>query len=165
MPLSQVHPLFTRGYLATDFFIIVSGYVLGRIYGERVLSAGIGMGDFFLRRAQRLVPAHLIVIAAFIVMLLVSGLIGLKPLHPEYLSWSDLPGELFLVQAFGVPGGEGWNSPTWSLSALLGCYGPVSADLAGAGEDPSARRGAGRGGGPAGAGRHGLQPRARRAGL
>jgi peptidoglycan/LPS O-acetylase OafA/YrhL len=122
VPLSQVHPLFTRGYLATDFFIIVSGYVLGRIYGARVLSAGIGMGEFFLRRAQRLVPAHLIVIAAFIVMLFASGLIGLKPLHPEYLSWSDLPGELFLVQAFGVPGGEGWNSPTWSLSALLGCY-------------------------------------------
>jgi len=122
VPLSQVHPLFARGYLATDFFIIVSGYVLGRIYGERVQSNGIGMGGFFLRRAQRLVPAHLIMICAFIAMLGLSTLVGIKPLHPEYLSWKDLPAELFLVQGFGVPGGEGWNSPTWSLSALLGCY-------------------------------------------
>jgi peptidoglycan/LPS O-acetylase OafA/YrhL len=44
------------------------------------------------------------------------------PQHPEFLEWRDLPSELFLVQAFGVPGGEGWNSPTWTLSALMGCY-------------------------------------------
>ncbi len=122
VPLGQVHPLFTRGYLATDFFLIVSGYVLGRIYGQRVEQAGIGGGAFFLRRAQRLVPAHLIMIGGFIALLGLSALMGIAPQHPEYLSWGDLPGELFLVQAFGVPGGEGWNSPTWSLSALLGCY-------------------------------------------
>ncbi len=122
VPLSQLHPLFARGYLATDFFIIVSGYVLGRIYGERVENNGIGAGAFLLRRAQRLVPAHLIMIGAFIVMLGLTALVGVKPLHPEYLDWRDLPAELFLVQGFGVPGGEGWNSPTWSLSALLGCY-------------------------------------------
>jgi peptidoglycan/LPS O-acetylase OafA/YrhL len=122
VPLSRVHPLFARGYLATDFFIIVSGYVLGRIYGERVASNGIGAFGFFLRRAQRLVPAHLIMIGAFVAVLTATALIGIKPLHPEYLNWRDLPAELFLVQSFGVPGGEGWNSPTWSLSALLGCY-------------------------------------------
>lgn len=125
--LGEIHPLFNRGYLATDFFLIVSGYVLGRIYGDRVAETepgrgAMGGGAFFLRRAQRLVPAHLIMIGAFIALLAVSTVLGLSPEHPEYLSWRDLPGELFLVQAFGAPGGEGWNSPTWSLSALLGCY-------------------------------------------
>ena len=122
VPLSRVHPLFTRGYLATDFFLIVSGYVLGRIYGERVASDGMDSLSFFVRRAQRVVPAHLIMIGAFLALLAVSTLAALRPLHPEYLSWSDLPGELFLVQALGVPGGQGWNSPTWTLSALLACY-------------------------------------------
>lgn len=120
--LQQLHPLFTRGYLATDFFLIVSGYVLGRIYGERVAAKGIGGGAFFLRRAQRLVPAHLIMIGAFLALVAVSAVLGIKPQHPEYLRWADLPGELFLVQALGVPGGYGWNSPTWTLSALLVCY-------------------------------------------
>src|ERR1700744_378260 len=69
VPLEKVHPLFTRGYLATDFFLIVSGYVLGRIYGERVESNGISGFAFFMRRAQRLVPAHLIMIGAFIALL------------------------------------------------------------------------------------------------
>jgi peptidoglycan/LPS O-acetylase OafA/YrhL len=122
VPLEKVHPLFTRGYLATDFFLIVSGYVLGRIYGERVASNGMSGFGFFMRRAQRLAPAHLIMIACFVALLVGSSLAGVTPQHPEYLSWRDLPGELFLVQALGVPGGEGWNSPTWSLSALLACY-------------------------------------------
>lgn len=26
------------------------------------------------------------------------------------------------MQAYGVPGGVGWNAPTWTLSALIGCY-------------------------------------------
>jgi peptidoglycan/LPS O-acetylase OafA/YrhL len=29
---------------------------------------------------------------------------------------------VLLVQAYGVPGGQGWNAPTWTLSALIGCY-------------------------------------------
>ena len=122
VPLAQVHPLFERGYLATDFFLVVSGYVLGRIYGARVAGANMGAAAFLMRRAQRLVPAHLIMIGAFILLLALAGLVGFGPQHPAYLSWPDLPAELFLVQAFGVHGGEGWNSPTWSLSALLGCY-------------------------------------------
>jgi peptidoglycan/LPS O-acetylase OafA/YrhL len=120
--LQQLHPLFTRGYLATDFFLIVSGYVLGRIYGERVGANGISGPAFFLRRAQRLVPAHLIMIGAFLLLVAATAVLGVKPQHPEYLQWPDLPGELFLVQALGVPGGYGWNSPTWTLSALLVCY-------------------------------------------
>ena len=51
VPLAQVHPLFERGYLATDFFLIVSGYVLGRIYGARVAGANMGAAAFLMRRA------------------------------------------------------------------------------------------------------------------
>ena len=85
VPLADIHPLFGRGYLATDFFLIVSGYVLGRIYGERVAKADIGAVDFFARRAQRLVPAHLIMIAAFVVMVMLTALAGLTPQHPDDL--------------------------------------------------------------------------------
>lgn len=121
-PLARLHPVFARGYITTDFFLMVSGYVLGRIYGARVAGSDLGTLSFLTRRAKRVVPAHLIMIGAFVALVAVCALVGVAPQHPEFVSWSDLPGELFLVQAFGVPGGVGWNSPSWSLSALLGCY-------------------------------------------
>lgn len=121
-PLAEIHPVFERGYLATNFFLIVSGYVLGRIYGERVLTSGITFGAFFMKRATRVVPAHLIMIAAFVALVLTAGLVGIRPTNPEWFDWSQLPSQLFLVQAIFVPGGKGWNAPSWSLSALLVCY-------------------------------------------
>ena len=121
-PLGDIHPVFERGYLATNFFLIVSGYVLGRIYGERVLNSGISHGAFFMKRAMRVIPAHLIMVGAFVALVLGAGLFGLQPTNPEWFDWSQLPAQLFLVQAIFVPGGKGWNAPSWSLSALLVCY-------------------------------------------
>lgn len=121
--LDRLHPVFGRGYLATDFFLIVSGYVLGRIYGGRVAGGRMSSVEFFLRRASRVVPAHLLVSGAFVGLVLVSGWAGLKPLHPEWFDWAELPAQLALVQSWGlVMGGKGWNAPTWTLSALLVCY-------------------------------------------
>lgn len=122
VPLGDIHPVFERGYLATNFFLIVSGYVLGRIYGDRVLNAGIGHGAFWMKRATRVIPAHLIMVAAFVSLVLVAGLVGIAPTNPEWFDWGQLPSQLFLVQAIFVPGGKGWNAPSWSLSALLVCY-------------------------------------------
>lgn len=121
VPLDQLHPVFERGYLATDFFLIVSGYVLTRIYGQRVAQGGMSVAAFWTRRATRVVPAHLIMVTAFVAMVLGSALIGIRPQHPEWYEWRELPAQLLLVQSF-IPGGKGWNAPSWSLSALLVCY-------------------------------------------
>lgn len=120
--LAKVHPIWGRGYLATDFFLIVSGYVLGRIYGERVSSASMSNLGFFQRRATRVAPAHLIVLTSLVAFVLLCGALGFAPAHMEYFDWSQLPAEVLLVVSLGVPGGRGWNDPSWSLSALLVCY-------------------------------------------
>lgn len=120
--LTQRYPAVERGYLATDFFIVVSGYVLGRIYGERVAGGQVGIFDFFLRRAGRVVPAHLMVAAAFVVLVLLARAAGFQPTNPQWFDWRELPGQVALIQAWGPFGGKGWNAPVWSLSALLGCY-------------------------------------------
>ena len=120
--LAERFPAVERGYLATDFFIVVSGYVLGRIYGERVVGGQVSAFDFFLRRAGRVVPAHLMVAAAFVALVLLAGAAGARPTNPEWFDWRELPGQVALIQAWGPFGGKGWNAPVWSLSALLGCY-------------------------------------------
>jgi peptidoglycan/LPS O-acetylase OafA/YrhL len=125
--LFAIHPAFGRGYLATDFFLMLSGYVLARTYGERVLGSkspggGVGTGEFLKRRLLRIWPAHLVMLALFVAFVLATGAIGLAPQNPQWFQWSQLLPQVFLVQAWFVPGPSGWNMPTWTLSALIVCY-------------------------------------------
>ena len=122
IPLSQFHPVFERGYLLTNFFLIDSGYVLARVYGDKVAAGGMSPLAFFAKRFLRVVPAHVIMSLGLVLLVGGSAVFGLAPRHPEWFDWSQWPAQFFLVQAYGVPGGLGWNAPSWSLSALLGCY-------------------------------------------
>ena len=123
-PLAElVHPVFERGgFLMTNFFLIDSGYVLMRVYGSAVSSGRMGARDFFVKRALRVYPAHLIMGLSLVALVIFSGFVGLAPRSPEWFRWDQLPAQLLLIQSFGVPGGLGWNAPSWSVSALLGCY-------------------------------------------
>ena len=117
------HPVFERGgFLLTNFFLIDSGYVLMRVYGASVAGGRMSAGDFFLKRYLRVLPAHLIMVASLVLLIAGGGLLGFSPRAPEWFRWDQLPAQLTLTQAFGVPGGLGWNAPSWSISALIGCY-------------------------------------------
>ncbi|MGO4409692.1 MULTISPECIES: acyltransferase family protein [unclassified Brevundimonas] len=124
IPLAEsVHPVFERGgFLLTNFFLIDSGYVLMRVYGAAVGGGRMSKTDFFLKRSLRVFPAHLIMGGLLVAMVLLATAVGLPPSHPEWFAWDQLPAQLTLLQSFGVPGGLGWNAPSWSISALLGCY-------------------------------------------
>ncbi len=116
-PLSRLSPVFLRGYLATDFFLILSGYVLGRAYGPKLAARRVSDERFLWRRILRVWPAHLAMLAAFVILVAVVA-----PANPERFRWSDLPAQALLVHAWGLNTGAGWNLPTWSLSALIVCY-------------------------------------------
>jgi peptidoglycan/LPS O-acetylase OafA/YrhL len=124
VPLAEsLHPVFERGgFLLTNFFLIDSGYVLMRVYGASVAGGRMSAGDFFLKRILRVWPAHLMMGAALVALVVVGGLLGVAPRAPEWFRWDQLPAQLTLTQAFGVHGGYGWNAPSWSISALIGCY-------------------------------------------
>src|SRR5580693_5691081 len=49
------HQYVSRGYLAVDFFFVLSGYVIARAYEAR-LEAGWSKREFFRIRAIRLYP-------------------------------------------------------------------------------------------------------------
>jgi len=121
-PLGQLHPAFDRGYLLTNFFIIDSGYVLARVYGDRLAAKRTSLRDYARQRLLRVIPAHLMVSLVLISVVAAATLAGAAPSNPQWFDWSQLPAQVLLVQAYGVPGGRGWNAPTWTLSALLGCY-------------------------------------------
>ncbi len=120
--LADLHPVFERGYLATDFFLILSGFVLGRAYGGQMMAGRIGLFSFLQKRLSRIWPAQLFVLAALASVVTLAAMIGADPRHPENFTLGAMAMQVFLVQAWGVPGGGGWNHQSWSLSALLVCY-------------------------------------------
>ena len=115
--------VFPHGYLAVDFFFILSGFVIGYAYDDR-WKEGLTVGQFFKRRLIRLHP-----------MVMVGGLIGgivfialgcsrldgtPVPLHwaiiatiCTMLTIPALPGMAIEVRGFGefFP----LNGPVWSL--------------------------------------------------
>ena len=123
-PLAElINPVFERGgFLLTNFFLIDSGYVLMRVYGGSVGGGAMSPGDFFIKRFLRVYPAHLIMGLGLVSLVVVGAVAGFAPRNPEWFRWDQLPAQLTLTQAFGVYGGLGWNAPSWSISALIGCY-------------------------------------------
>lgn len=113
VPLFKLSPLFGRAYLATDFFLLLSGFVLARRHGAAVSAGRVRPTAFLLRRIARIWPAHLIVLGAMIALAFLSG---------QALSASEILPQAMLVQAWGSFGGFGWNSLTWTLSVLVLCY-------------------------------------------
>lgn len=120
--LASQATVFQRGWLATDFFLILSGYILGRAYGRSLDEGRLDMAAFFTRRVTRVWPAQLMMLACLALLVVAAGLVGIAPGNPERFQWPDLFAQAAMVHAWGVTGQAGWNEPSWTLSALIVCY-------------------------------------------
>ncbi|MBX7247938.1 MAG: acyltransferase [Caulobacteraceae bacterium] len=120
--LGEVSPIFTRGWLATDFFLMLSGFILGRAYGRSLDSGRVTPLEFFKRRLLRVWPGQVIVLFGFLMLLLATSAVGIAPRHPENFTVGEFFQQLFLVHAWGFSPTLGWNQPSWSLSVLVACY-------------------------------------------
>jgi len=120
--LAEVSPIFTRGWLATDFFLMLSGFILGRAYGRQLDEGRIGGFEFFKRRFLRVWPGQVVVLFGFLLLLLATWAAGIAPRHPENFTAVEFFQQLFLVHAWGLAPTLGWNQPSWSLSVLVVCY-------------------------------------------
>ena len=122
LPLDELSAVMGRGWLATDFFLLLSGYVLGRAYGRALDEGRVSTSGFVARRLARVWPGQAVVLAGFVALLAATALIGLGPTHPERFGAADFFAQLGLAQAWGVSRQAGWNEPSWTLSALIVCY-------------------------------------------
>jgi peptidoglycan/LPS O-acetylase OafA/YrhL len=108
-------PLVRNGYVAVDFFFVLSGFVIASAYHDRLGSLG-DMGRFVVRRFGRLYPLHLAVLLAYVVLELVRLFIVHAPdAFTGNTSVYALVENLFLVQGF-TTSQETWNYPSWSIS-------------------------------------------------
>ncbi|ESQ83593.1 hypothetical protein AEAC466_13035 [Asticcacaulis sp. AC466] len=120
--LGTLMPVFSEGWLATDFFLLLSGYILCRAYGQRLVTSHMRRTHFFLRRFARLWPSHILVLLVFGLFIWASSAVGLAPNHPDKYGLWDFIAQAFLVHGWGITHNAAWNVPTWTISALLVCY-------------------------------------------
>jgi peptidoglycan/LPS O-acetylase OafA/YrhL len=114
-PLYPAHPIH-HGYLAVDFFFLLSGFVIGYAYDDRWTRMSVG--DFFKIRLVRLHP--------LIVLSVLIGAVGfwLDPYTngAQRVSWEKLLGVALIgLTLLPAPDVRGWgethslNGPLWSL--------------------------------------------------
>jgi peptidoglycan/LPS O-acetylase OafA/YrhL len=109
-----------KGYLAVDFFFMLSGFVLWLNYAGRLRAGRLReWGDFIIRRLARIWPLHaamLGVAAALALLLAVTGR------DTSDYPLAELPLHLALMQNWGFTSTLSWNDPAWSISCELAAY-------------------------------------------
>ena len=94
------------GWIGVDLFFVLSGYLIGgQLLVPVARGQGIKLGRFFARRALRILPAYLVVLAIYFLL----------PSWREYPEMFPLWKFLLSVQNIGLRGGTAF-SHAWSLA-------------------------------------------------
>lgn len=124
LPVDSTLLLFlAHGYLAVDFFFVLSGFVIFLSYHEGLSRISWhAWHQFMLRRLARIYPLHLVILCAFV----------LNPLALHFFSRAGIDGarydlgyfaaSVFLVQNWGYFDELAWNVPAWSISTEFAAY-------------------------------------------
>lgn len=104
------------GSCGVSFFLVLSGFVMAKGYGEKVRSSGFSYGRFMGKRLLRLYPLHLVCLCVAAVMQLAAE--GCEA------QWGWLLPNLCLVQSW-IPLPSVYfsgNAVSWCLADLLFFY-------------------------------------------
>lgn len=113
--------VFAKGYLAVDFFFLLSGFVLWLTYGARLRGGGIaGVARFWQRRVARIWPLHLFMLGCAVALALLLAATGRH--DPAEFPFGELPLHVLLIQNWGLTDRLSWNDPAWSISAEWAAY-------------------------------------------
>ena len=115
-------PFYERGWLAVDFFFMLSGYIFFWKYKAPVCAGSIGAKHFFFLRFSRLYPLHLVTLLT-VAMLQAAyyqrhGGFFIFPFNDIYHFFLHL----FLGSQWGLQRGPSFNDPVWSLSVEVILY-------------------------------------------
>ncbi|RYE02471.1 MAG: acyltransferase [Sphingomonadales bacterium] len=109
-----------HGYLAVDFFFLLSGFVIWNSYAARIRSGGAAaLPDFFKRRIARIWPLHIFMLGVGLALAILLGAAGRDT---QNFPIAELPLHILLLQNWGFTQHLSWNDPAWSISCELGAY-------------------------------------------
>jgi peptidoglycan/LPS O-acetylase OafA/YrhL len=113
--------ILAKGYLAVDFFFMLSGFVIWLNYQDKIAAGGwAAVPHYLARRVARIWPLHLFVLGGAIAF---AGLLALTGRgDSEQFPWAELPLHLLMIHNWGLTSALSWNDPSWSISAEFGAY-------------------------------------------
>ncbi|WP_404334211.1 acyltransferase family protein [Sphingomonas sp. MMS12-HWE2-04] len=112
--------LFGKGYLAVDFFFLLSGFVIWLRYAEPMRRDGLrAVPSFLQRRVARIWPLHAFLLVGALALALLLRATGRAA---EQFPLAELPLHALLLQNWGFTHALAWNDPAWSISCELGAY-------------------------------------------
>jgi peptidoglycan/LPS O-acetylase OafA/YrhL len=114
---THFHRWLNNGYVAVDFFFVLSGFVIASAYQARI-AGWLDFARFTVRRLGRLYPLHLCVLGVYVLLELNRGFH-----HPTQFLTGErtlpaLSADLLLLQGFNGYG-LSWNMTAWSISVEL----------------------------------------------
>jgi peptidoglycan/LPS O-acetylase OafA/YrhL len=113
--------LIEKGGMGVDLFFILSGFILAHVYGPQVENKTFHWRSFIWARLARVYPLHIACFLAMVALWLVATKIGAE-FEFEAFNPAQIPAHLALVQAWGTVQSDGWNFPSWSISAEWFAY-------------------------------------------
>ena len=113
--------IFAKGYLAVDFFFLLSGFVIWLSWSERVRVGGMrAVPGFLWRRLARIWPLHLFMLGCAVALAVLLAALGRH--DPADYPFADLPLHLLLLHNWGFTDHLAWNDPSWSISTEWAAY-------------------------------------------
>lgn len=109
-----------KGYLAVDFFFLLSGFVIYlSAHGALVRHGAGAIPDFLYRRFARIYPLYAVMLAGTIAF---AATLGLTGRDMGGYPWRELPLHVAMMQNWGLTTELQWNHPAWSISAEFAAY-------------------------------------------
>jgi len=117
-------PIVQNGFLAVTFFFILSGFVIGASYADR-LAQGYPVGKFMFLRWGRIYPLHAFVLLVMIAYEIIRGVMGIEAFREgtAFTGQTAIPtliANIFLLQ--GLLPEHSWNKASWSISVEFWTY-------------------------------------------
>lgn len=108
--------IFTSGYLAVDFFFVLSGFIITHAYGNR-MSGGMKLREFVVIRMARFYPLYILGTSAGFTIILLGVISGHSSVNPNSLFIILMLSALFVPNISSRDYADLFplNVPSWSL--------------------------------------------------
>lgn len=117
--------MYNKGYLAVDFFFILSGFIIAYNYKHQFENEinGHQLYVFIVKRIARIYPLHIFILLCFILIPLAHTLTN-RPVDSQQYNLLAFLYKFFLVDLWivGQEYWDSWNTPSWTISGEMFAY-------------------------------------------